>query len=370
MLSKYPENMYIAAIGTLAGIVLILTVVWLMRSRRRVSAPPPSTTGETREQPDSAVAKVAPQDPEEIKSAPQEKKSFGLGFAKTRELLRSSFAKIMGRRLDDEVVEDLRELLFKADIGVRTVDKMLAQLKQRQNGTQEVSETMLTSELANIADSLMPVEATDLQFPSSGPLVILVIGVNGAGKTTTIAKLAHYFTTLNKKVILGAADTYRAAAIDQLASWADRVGVEIIKNQHGADPASVAFDTIKAAQARNIDVALIDTAGRLHSKTDLMAELAKIYKVVGKAQPSAPHETWLVVDSTSGSNAFAQMKSFNDTVPVTGVVATKMDGTAKGGFLIGLVDQFQKPIRFIGLGEKVSDLQPFEKSRYLQAIFS
>jgi fused signal recognition particle receptor len=210
---------------------------------------------------------------------------------------------------------------------------------------------------------------TPLKKPTEGPWVILVVGVNGVGKTTSIGKLAARFLSEDKKVLLAAADTYRAAAIDQLQVWGERLGVDVIAHKQGSDPAAVAYDAVKAAIARNSDVLLIDTAGRLHSKNDLMKELQKIYKVIGKDLPGAPHESWLVVDATTGQNAVQQVKAFTEVASLTGLISTKLDGTAKGGVLIGISDTFKLPIRYVGVGEKATDLHEFKAADYVDSLF-
>jgi fused signal recognition particle receptor len=217
---------------------------------------------------------------------------------------------------------------------------------------------------------MQDMEDTPLNKPAEGPFVILVVGVNGVGKTTSIGKLAAHYVAEGKSVMLCAGDTFRAAAIEQLQVWGERIGVPVIKHQQGADPASVAFDAVKAAKARGVDVLLIDTAGRLHNKTELMDELAKVKRVITKEMPAAPHETWLVIDATTGQNAVQQVKAFGELVQLSGLVVTKLDGTAKGGVIIGIKQKFKLPIRYIGVGEKAKDLKEFSARDFAESLFA
>jgi fused signal recognition particle receptor len=229
---------------------------------------------------------------------------------------------------------------------------------------------LVASRLKEKASVIMDeAQKVSLRKPEKGPWVILVVGVNGVGKTTSIGKLAAHFLASDKKVLLAAADTFRAAAIEQLSVWGERLGVDVIKHQAGSDPAAVAYDAVKAAMARDTDVLLIDTAGRLHAKAELMAELGKINRIIGRDLPGAPHETWLVVDATTGQNAVQQVKAFKEVVDLTGIIVTKLDGTAKGGVLIGITDQFGIPIRYIGVGEKAADLRLFQSGEYVESLF-
>jgi len=277
---------------------------------------------------------------------------------------------IRGRRIDESVLDELEELLILSDVGVETAEAVVEDLRQHARREGVVNEedviTILKQDLVALFDS-----AND-QSPkpeAPHPLVISLVGVNGTGKTTTIAKLAHLFHSDGKKVLLAAADTFRAAAADQLSIWAERVGVDVVQALPGADPAAVAYDALKAAVARNIDVLLIDTAGRLHTKANLMAELAKIHKVLAKIVPEAPHEVLLVLDATTGQNGLAQAKQFAQAVGVTGLVLTKLDGTAKGGIVFSIVRELKLPVRYIGLGEKLEDLAPFDPHDFVDALF-
>ncbi len=290
------------------------------------------------------------------------------GIQKNLRTLFSGAAKI-----DDATLESLHETLYRADIGASTADTLVDYLKNsikrdREDMSWEKVRTSLAEKITSILkDPLVGHE--EINYPEQGPLVILIVGVNGVGKTTSIGKLASYFLAQQKSVLLCAGDTFRAAAIEQLRVWGDRLGVEVISHKQGGDPAAVAYDGVKAAMARNKDVLLIDTAGRLHNKEDLMKELGKITKVIKKDLPDAPHETWLVIDATTGQNAFQQVKAFKEVTPLSGLVVTKLDGTAKGGVVIGVCHQFKIPIRFIGIGEKAVDLQPFVPEDFSGSLF-
>lgn len=290
------------------------------------------------------------------------------GLSRTRSAFASTLGSIFGSgtKFGDELLEKIHEALYRADMGVQTTDLLVERLRQKFAGQQDLSWDQVRPFLVGEMQSLFVAPQTAMV--ETPPHVILVVGVNGVGKTTTIGKLAAWFQSQGKKVILGAGDTFRAAAIDQLQTWADRTGVDLIKQQPGADPAAVAFDTVKAGKARGADVIIIDTAGRLHSKEDLMAELAKINRSIAKELPGAPHETLLVIDSTTGQNAVQQVRAFSEVVKLTGLVATKLDGTAKGGVLVGIAHQFRLPISFIGVGEKVNDLRPFNPSEFVSAM--
>lgn len=293
------------------------------------------------------------------------------GLAKTRSGLVDGIAQVIrGRRIDDSVLDELEELLILSDVGVETAETIVEDLRQRARREGVVHEedviTILKQDLVALFDS---VDNPSAKAKVPRPLVISVVGINGTGKTTTIAKLAHFFHSDGKKVLLAAADTFRAAAADQLSIWAERVGVEIVQALPGADPAAVAFDALKAAVARNVDVLLVDTAGRLHTKTNLMAELTKIHKVLAKIIPEAPHEVLLVLDATTGQNGLAQAKQFAQAVDITGLVLAKLDGTARGGIVFSIVKELKLPVRYIGMGEKVEDLAPFDPHAFVEALF-
>lgn len=277
---------------------------------------------------------------------------------------------IVGRsRVDDDTLDAIEEALIESDMGVDTTLKVIDALEERVSKDKYMSREELTAMLREEIGGLMEGANRTFDLDSAKPYVILVVGVNGVGKTTTIGKLARKFAAEGKKVMLGAADTFRAAAVDQISVWAERAGVEIVRQQMGSDPAAVAFDTVKSAAAKGMDVVLIDTAGRLHNRIDLMNELTKIRNSVRKAVPTAPNEVLLVLDASTGQNAFQQAKEFARATDITSLALTKMDGTAKGGVAVGLVDQFGIPIRWIGTGEGIDDLKDFDAEKYVEALF-
>ncbi len=293
-------------------------------------------------------------------------KKIGEKLSKTHEKLISGINQILGRGvIDDEVWEELEMLLITADVGVKTTTELISRLKKRNLQSVDDLKPALIAEVASI---LSPFSAK-LNTETRKPFVIMVIGVNGVGKTTTIAKLANYFINDSKKVVLGACDTFRAAASEQLEIWAQKAGVDIVKQAEGADPAAVAYDSLKAAIARSYDILIIDTAGRLHTKSNLMEELKKIKRVLKKELDIYPQETLLVLDATVGQNAISQVKTFKEAVDITGLVMTKLDGTAKGGILINVVKEFGIPVKFVGLGEKIDDLEPFDANAYAEGLF-
>ncbi|MBR4788599.1 MAG: signal recognition particle-docking protein FtsY [Bacteroidales bacterium] len=273
-------------------------------------------------------------------------------------------------RVDDDTLDNIEEALIESDMGVDTTLKIIDNLEERVARDKMMSFDELVGYLRDEIGKLLDVEGAGPMVMDRKPYVILVVGVNGVGKTTTIGKLAHLFKSQGKKVVLGAADTFRAAAVDQLDIWAQRAGVDIVKQKMGADPASVAFDTVKSAVAKGADVVLIDTAGRLHNRTDLMNELSKIRNVCGKAFPGAPDEVMLILDASTGQNAFQQAREFARATTVTSMVVTKLDGTAKGGVVVGLTDSFRTPVRFIGTGEGIDDLKPFDRSEFVESLFN
>ena len=291
------------------------------------------------------------------------------GLKKTKDAL---FGKVHDlfismRKVDEDLLEELEEILITSDVGVETTEKIIAKLRRRiQENRITESEDAYNALKGVISEMIDDGEPLDL---STKPAVVLVIGVNGVGKTTSIAKIAYYLKGQGKKVMLAAADTFRAAAIDQLGIWADRIGVDMIKHDEGSDPASVVYDAAAAAKARGADVLIIDTAGRLHNKKNLMEELAKINRVVGKELPDAARETLLVLDATTGQNAVIQAKEFSNTADITGLVLTKLDGTAKGGIVISVKDELGIPVKFIGVGEKADDMQPFVAADFINALF-
>jgi len=281
---------------------------------------------------------------------------------------------IVGKsKVDDDVLDALEEALLSSDMGVDTTLKVIENLEDRVERDKYVSMDELVDlirdeigKLLNVNGEEAPVQPFDF---SKKPYVVLVVGVNGVGKTTTIGKLASMLTAQGKKVVIGAADTFRAAAVEQLTIWAERAGVDIVKQAMGSDPASVAFDTVKSAVAKGADVVLIDTAGRLHNRVDLMNELTKIRNVIRRVVPDGPHEVLLVLDGSTGQNAFVQAKEFSRATDVTALAVTKLDGSAKGGVVVGIVDQFRFPIKFIGIGEGIDDLKVFDKKEYVSSLF-
>lgn len=272
-------------------------------------------------------------------------------------------------RVSDDTLDAMEEALVESDMGVDTTLKIIDNLEERVQKDKYMSFDELIAMLRDEISRLIPESGPAFDF-SKKPYIILVVGVNGVGKTTTIGKLAHLLKSQGKKVILGAADTFRAAAVDQLSIWAERAGVEIVKQAMGADPASVAFDTAKAAVARGADVAIIDTAGRLHNRVDLMNELTKIRNVVRKVVPDGPHDVLLVLDASTGQNAFQQAKEFARATDISALAITKLDGTAKGGVVVGVSDQFGIPVKFIGVGEGIDDLRAFDKQSFVESLFT
>lgn len=278
---------------------------------------------------------------------------------------------VMGRsRVDDETLDAIEEALVESDMGVDTTLEVIDSLEERVSKDKYMSFDELVSILRSEISSLVDDDAGAPFDFSNKPYVILVVGVNGVGKTTTIGKLAHYLKGQGKKVILGAADTFRAAAVDQIGIWAERAGVDLVRQEMGSDPASVAYDTVKAAVSRGADVVIIDTAGRLHNRVDLMNELTKIRNVVRKVIPDAPHDVMLILDASTGQNAFQQAKEFSRATDITSLTVTKLDGTAKGGVVVGVSNRFHIPVKFIGVGEGIDDLKPFNKEDFVGKLFA
>jgi fused signal recognition particle receptor len=306
----------------------------------------------------------------------EKKETLDKGLEKTKTSFFSKLTKaIAGKsKVDDEVLDNLEEILVSSDVGVETTLKIIKRIEARVSndkylGTDELNQ-ILREEIASLLSETKSGEETEFKIPADKkPYVIMVVGVNGVGKTTTIGKLAYQFKKSGYKVVLGAGDTFRAAAIDQLQIWADRVGVPIVKQQMGSDPASVAFDTLQSAVAQNADVVIIDTAGRLHNKVGLMNELSKVKKVMQKVVEDTPNDVLLVLDGSTGQNAFEQAKQFTAATEVTCLAVTKLDGTAKGGVVIGISDQFQIPVKYIGVGEGIEDLQVFNKFEFVDSFF-
>ena len=302
-----------------------------------------------------AVSKVEP---------PALLSSFRTGLRKTREAIADRIARLLGRpRIDESLLEELEETLLTADLGMPTVRRLLDAIPPSM-----IDPAELLRFLEQQVAALLSVPETSTT--SGRPHVVLTAGVNGVGKTTTLGKLAHRATREGQRVLLAAGDTFRAAAIEQLQIWGKRAGAEVIAHQPGGDPAAVVFDALQAAQARGVDLLLIDTAGRLHTKKNLMEELKKIQRIVAKNLPGAPHETLLILDATTGLNATVQAREFHQAIGITGLILTKLDGTAKGGAVVGIITELQIPVRYVGLGERIEDLQPFSPSAFAAAFFT
>jgi len=299
------------------------------------------------------------------------------GLAKTRESVMNKVTRVIKakRKIDEELLEEIEEILILGDVGVTTTSRIIDNLRERvkRERYEDAGELhrLLREEIASLFEKHdVQTDGTAIEIPPDvSPYVIMVVGVNGVGKTTTIGKLAYNYRTSGKSVIIGAADTFRAAANEQLEVWAKRAEVDIIQQKHGSDPAAVAYDTLQSALSRNSEVVIIDTAGRLHTKSNLMEELKKIKRVMSKLMPDAPHEVLLVLDATTGQNAIQQAKQFDLAVDLTGLVITKLDGTAKGGVVIGISSELAMPVKYIGVGEQIDDLQVFDDDAFVQALF-
>jgi fused signal recognition particle receptor len=307
--------------------------------------------------------------------APKHKEAAALapGLARTRS---AGFIARLGevfagrKELDPSVVDEIEKVLLTADIGVKTSQKLLEEIRSSLSRRELKDPDAVWAFLRQRSAEMLTLPAPELNFSSAKPFVLLVIGVNGSGKTTTIGKLAAKLAADGRRVLLAAGDTFRAAAVEQLEIWAGRTGATIVRGKEGADPSSVIFDGVKRAVTEGFDVAIADTAGRLHTKTELMQELQKVRRTVAKAAPGAPHETWLVIDSTSGQNAIAQAQIFTEAMSVSGIVLTKLDGTAKGGVILGIADQLKIPVRYVGVGETVDDLRRFDPQEFVEALFA
>lgn len=362
------ETWILIAIGV--AVVLGIAVGWALTKRRRLPAAPPAE----KVAPATKQAEAAPKlvvVPEPSRTVTPEEQLAGK-LSKTRSSFLGKLEKFFGRSQGNELAaqewESVEEALLEADVGITTttalVNKVRGRLKE-ENNTRSIRDLMVEESRELLRSS------SAAPFNLEGkpkPYVISIVGVNGVGKTTTIGKLAHHFKSEGKTVLLGAADTFRAAAISQLRIWADRVGADFVTGREGADPGAVAFDAATASKARNIDVMLLDTAGRLHTKVNLMDELKKVIRVIKKVIPEAPHETWLVVDGTLGQNSIQQAKEFKKTMDLTGVIVTKLDGTAKGGAMLAVSSELGLPVRFIGVGEAMEDLIPFSADQFVAAI--
>lgn len=379
----------------LAAVAVVAIALLLKRKPSGLPPPRPEETPEAPELPpaaDSAAAPAAPSVPAtaaapaealEPVSAPspspepapeqipaQEEPAapdYDGGFRKTRGLFARLKSILTGRpSIDPSIWEELEELLITADVGIKTTEALLSRIKAQKPKAPEAVRQGIRNGLLGILTS---VQHPDNLHSGPKPRVVMIAGVNGVGKTTTIGKLAHRYRSEGFSVLLGAADTFRAAAVDQLDVWCKRVGAEIVRGKENSDPSGVAFDAAAKAKADQVDVLIIDTAGRLHTKTNLMEELKKTKRVIGKALEGAPHETWLVIDGTTGQNAINQVREFHNSLELTGLVVTKLDGTSKGGALISIVNEFKLPVRYIGIGERLADLTPFDPVRYIDEIF-
>ena len=324
----------------------------------------------------SFFKKLFSTDKKELRIDEQAKETLDKGLEKSKASFFSKLSKVVAgkSKVDDDVLDNLEEVLVSSDVGVTTTLKIIKRIEQRVSdekylGTNELN-LILREEIANLLSETNAVTATKFEIPTDKkPYVLMVVGVNGVGKTTTIGKLANQFKKAGYSVVLGAADTFRAAAIDQLQIWADRVQVPLVKQQMGSDPASVAFDTLQSAVAQNADIVIIDTAGRLHNKVGLMNELTKVKRVMQKVIADAPHDVMLVLDGSTGQNAFEQATQFTAATEVNCLAITKLDGTAKGGVVIGISDQFKIPVKYIGVGEGIDDLQVFNKFEFVDSFF-
>jgi len=293
-------------------------------------------------------------------------------LGKTRDKISSSLSSVLtlGRNIDEALLDELEETLISDDIGVETTDRLISDLRQAYRSRQIVTTDDVIPFLKKHIKGYWPHRDRQLQLATTGPTVILVAGVNGSGKTTSIAKLAHILRKNNDQVIVAACDTFRAAAVEQLTIWAERIGAQIVKHKSGADPAAVAYDACEAAVARNADVLILDTAGRLHTQKDLMKQLTKIRDVVARKIPDSPNEVLLVLDATTGQNAIAQAKMFTEAIDVTGIFLAKLDGTARGGIVVAIKDMLDIPVKFVGLGEKPEDIAEFDPELFVEALFS
>jgi fused signal recognition particle receptor len=318
-----------------------------------------------------AVVEEAPEALEEEAPAPSLFERMRTGLAKTQSSLMGRIDALLGGNqvVDEDLLEELEEILVTADFGMKTTQDVIQSLEKKAAGNQATTSADLRGMLREEIGLRLHVEAAPLDIEAAKPFVLMVVGVNGVGKTTTIGKLAHQLVGQGKKVVLGAGDTFRAAASEQLAIWGERAGVDVIRHAEGADPAAVAFDAAKAAVARRADVLILDTAGRLHTKANLMEELKKIRRVLDREIPGAPHETLLVLDATTGQNALVQARLFQEAVEVSGIALTKLDGTAKGGMVVAIGTELGLPVRFVGIGEKIDDLRPFDPDLFVAALF-
>jgi fused signal recognition particle receptor len=382
----------LGALGLLYVLVTLLVFLAIFalfrRLRRRPSEPPPLEPSEevtpeapgtppppaaARETQEPAPARIPVEAVPPVVVAPPLNllERMRAGLAKTQTSLVGRIDALLGagKKVDADLLEELEEILITADLGMKTTQELMRSLEKRFAGTDAATPEALRRALQEEIGVRLRLEAAPIDYSAAAPFVIMVVGVNGVGKTTTIGKLAHYLTAQGKKVVLGAGDTFRAAAAEQLLIWGERSGVDVICHDEGSDPAAVAFDAARAAVARKADVLIFDTAGRLHTKVNLMEELKKVRRVLDREIPGAPHETLLVLDATTGQNALVQARLFKETVAITGIALTKLDGTARGGIVVAIGGELNLPVRFVGIGEGIDDLRPFEPDLFVEALF-
>jgi fused signal recognition particle receptor len=366
------QQLIYIAIGVVVAVVLAL-VIW--RATRR----PPAELGREgkpelpKGEAEKAPVAVAAEAGAKAEARPAEGRALREGLEKTRGGFVARIGSLIGKKqIDQQLVDQLEEILFTADIGAKTSQKLFDAVKQSLSRNELKDAAAVWSVIKKESEAILEraqSKAGAFDPSRAKPFVLLTIGVNGVGKTTTIGKLAAKFSRDGKKVVLAAGDTFRAAATEQLEIWGQRTGAPVVKGKEGGDPSSVIFDAVKRAQNEAFDVVICDTAGRLHTKENLMAELEKVRRVMKKAQPDAPHETFLVLDATNGQNAIAQAATFKQAMDITGIVLTKLDGTAKGGVILGICDELEVPVRFVGIGEKVDDLRPFDAHEFVAALY-
>jgi len=356
----------------IALVVLALIMVVLRRASQKSQQKAPATAKERLEA-EVPAAKPAPAEAEvEVEEKPSDEttEAYKAGLAKTRGGFVARIGKLFGKKqIDAATVDELEEVLFTADIGPRAAERIFQAVKTGLSKTDLESSDRIWGQIKKTSKEILAVDAKPVEL-SKKPFVLLVLGVNGVGKTTTIGKLASKWRQEGKKIVLAAGDTFRAAATEQLEEWAKRAEVDIVKGKPQGDPSSVIFDAIKKGVDEGYDIVICDTAGRLHSNAGLMDELKKVRRVADKAMPGAPHETWMVLDATTGQNAISQAKTFKADMEISGIVLTKLDGSAKGGVVLGICDELKVPVRFVGIGEKIGDLRPFDPGAFVEALFA
>lgn len=355
----------------LSLVLLGLVIRLLVRKTRRVSEPQPVESVLPTEKQTAKQEQEEKQQEEPVVLVPQKREeALRTGLRKTRSGFVARLGQLFGKKqIDADMLEQLEAVLFGADVGTKTAQVLFERIRTRLSQQELNQEEALWATLREEAKQLVQVASPPLELGMHKPFVVLILGVNGVGKTTTIGKLAAQWKGQGKQVVLAAGDTFRAAAAEQLSIWGQRVGAPVVQGKEGADPSSVIFEGIKQAQHQGADVVIADTAGRLHVKAQLMEELQKVRRVIQKADPTAPHETWLVLDATTGQNAIAQASTFKEMLHITGIVLTKLDGTAKGGVVLGICHELQIPVRYIGVGEGVDDLRPFDANAFVEALF-